>query len=353
MSKSAKPASPAISVVVPARNEAADIVRCLEALAAQDLPYDEFEVLVVDGASTDGTAELASHALERLGMSGRVLFNDAATTPSNLNAGLSAARGRILCRVDGRSLVPPEYLRTCRDLLDARPDVAVVGGRQVAMVDEDAGAIQHGIARALNNKYAMGGSRYRRATNAGSSDTVYLGAFRTEQLRDVNGWDERLRTNQDFDLNRRLRHYGLVWFDPALYVGYVPRRTFHALAQQYHRFGRAKVDYWRLTIDPPRPRQAVLVVLPPVVGSGIVSAVATGGRRVYKSLLALVLLTTAVLVIDELGSREAQEPPPHRRLLAAGALSTIGVSWCTGVLRGMVQLMTRRRYSVDCRRSAR
>ena len=48
---------PLVTIVVPARNEAAHIAELLRSIAASDYPLDRIEVLVVDGMSTDGTAE--------------------------------------------------------------------------------------------------------------------------------------------------------------------------------------------------------------------------------------------------------------------------------------------------------
>ena len=47
---------PFVSVVIPARNEEAKIARCLESMLAQD--YPNFELVVIDDRSTDGTAEI-------------------------------------------------------------------------------------------------------------------------------------------------------------------------------------------------------------------------------------------------------------------------------------------------------
>ena len=88
---------------------------------------------------------------------------------------------------------------------------------------------------------------------------MYLGAFRRADLLAVHGWDERMLSNQDFDLNRRLAADGVVWFDASLQSGYVPRSTFRDLWRQYVRFGRAKVIYWRTTGDRPQPRQRALL----------------------------------------------------------------------------------------------
>ncbi len=263
--------APLVTVLVPARNEAADIERCLQAVAAQDLPRSLIEVVVATADSTDDTATIAAQTLERAGFDRvEILAGGPGSTPANLNAGLAAATGEYLCRVDARSIIPRDYVRRCVEVLESRPEVAVTGGAQVAVARDDSPAAI-GIARALNNRYGMGLSKYRSGAGSGPTDTVYLGAFRTQELRDAGGWDERFATNQDFDLNRRMGRRGIVWFESGLDVEYLPRRTIGELFAQYRRFGQWKARYWRLTGDRPRPRQVLLLGLMPaasIVGIG-------------------------------------------------------------------------------------
>lgn len=325
LSMAPHPVTPiAATVVVPARNEEAAIERCIERLAAQDLGAEHLEVLVVDGASQDDTAARARAALARHPFAGaEVVTNEAATTPSNLNAGLALARGPVLCRVDARSVVQPDHVRRCVEVLDATPDVAVVGGMQIA--EPPAGSVTgRGIARALNNRFAMGLSRYRRGGPSGPSDTVYLGAFRTDDLRAVGGWDERLGTNQDFDLNRRMGAHGLVWFDADLRTGYVPRSSLRALWQQYVRFGRWKVRYWRTTGDRPRPRQVAILLGVPAAGLVGIAIAVRSGRPVTAALVG----GSALLALDAVGG--GGPAPASVRLAAAEATALVGLGWVGG-----------------------
>lgn len=332
-------ALPTVTVVIPARDEASSISDCLAAVAAQDYPAELLEVLVVDGMSGDGTASEAAVAMARLGLQGRVLVNAAALTPSNLNAGLAEAGGEILCRVDARSLVPPNYVRRCVEILCSRPGVAVVGGAQVALAPHP-GPTGRGIARALNNRWTMGLSRYRRGGRSGASDTVYLGAFRTDDLRRVGGWDVRLPTNQDFDLNRRLSSSGSVWFESSLEVGYQPRSSHRDLFRQYVRFGSWKVRYWRLTADRPRPRQVVLLAAPALLAPAGVVAVAR--NRSWGAPLALALAGLAVT----LEARGAARPParsPVDHLSALLAMGAVGGGWLAGAWSELVRTRLRPR----------
>jgi len=296
------------------------------------------EIVVVDGGSVDGTAIEAERELGAGGISWRIVRNDVGTTPANLNAGLAVARGEIVCRVDARSIVPQDYVRLCAQTLGNCADVTVVGGAQVAL-PVGTSSLALGIARALNNRYTMGGSRYRAGTSSGPSDTVYLGAFRTADLRDVGGWDEYFRTNQDFDLNQRLARRGLVWFDDRLQVGYVPRTSLIDLWHQYHRFGRWKVRYWRRTGERPRRRQVTALL---VAGSGAVAATSAFlCARSRSSRIAVVTAPVACLIaLDQAGADgvNASEAPVSvgTRLFSTLAIGAVTTGWLSGISRELV-----------------
>lgn len=316
-----------VTVLIPARDEVRDIEACIDHVAAQSYPLHRIEVVVVDGASTDGTAvaaekALAGHPFHHTA----VLSNREATTPSNLNAGLRYATGDVVCRVDARTRIEPHYVRTCVRILEDRPEVAVVGGSQVALA-RDGSARGHGIARALNNRYAMGGSPYRRALTSGPSDTVYLGAFRRRDLLEVQGWDERLGTNQDFDLNRRMAERGVVWFEASLRSGYVPRPSYRELWRQYVRFGHSKVTYWRLTGDRPQRRQQLLLALP--VGGASAVALAAARRRLP---VAVVLAVLGLAGVERVGSDERRAPVGHHVAGVVGIVC-VGGGWLLGAYR--------------------
>lgn len=323
-----------VSIVVPARNESANIDACLESIAAQSYPLELIEVLVVDGASTDHTADVASDAMARLGLRGDVLSSPTGTIPANLNIGLSKASGAVLCRVDAKSRIPSNYVARCVARLSADRDVSVVGGTPVAIAPRD-DAVGRGIARALNNRWGMGFSRYRSRSVSGESDTVYLGAFPVERLRLAGGWDERLHANQDFELNRRMARTGKVWFEHDIKVEFVPRATLCGMFERHRRFGRYKVRYWRLVGEGPRPRQWVMLLGPPVaLAAGAAWALR---RNTPRRLLGLGLLGAGTtLAIETFGCDEpAAEPEAH--LLAALTLVTAGSAWVLGIGEELIQ----------------
>ncbi len=317
-----------VTVVIPTRDEEKDIVPCLEAVAAQSVPLADLQVVVVDGGSRDATASRAENALDRLGLAGVVVGNPHATTPSNLNLGLEVADGEVLCRVDARSRIPPSYVETCVEILDTHSDIAVVGGAQVAEARPGAGLIGRAIARGLRNPYATGLARYRRRSASGATDTVYLGSFRTDQLREEGGWDERFSTNQDFELNQRMRATGTIWFDEDLQVVYVPRDRLTDLAHQYRRFGRWKGASWLEVERRVGARHLGLLMCGPLA---VVAGLWAFRRRPVVTLVGVVAVGSAV---------ERASPgsaPIAERLLSVVVAGTVAGAWWCGVVEQVVR----------------
>lgn len=229
-----------VSIIVPCYNEAKGIGRLLEAIYLQDYPRQALEVVVADGLSTDGTVEAIrefSHNHPDLDL--RVLINPARSIPSGLNRAWRAARAGIVIRLDAHSAPLPDYVSRCVNVLRTT-EAANVGGQWDIQpsVSSPAG---RAIAEAGSHPLGAGDARYRTGGRAGPVETVPFGAFPRPWLERVAGYDESLLTNEDYELNLRLRRAGgRVWFDPMIRSVYFARPTLAALARQYTRYG-----YWK------------------------------------------------------------------------------------------------------------
>jgi glycosyltransferase involved in cell wall biosynthesis len=116
------PARPAISVVLPVFNGAATLGRAVASLRTQTLTA--WELLLVDDGSTDETLGIAD-ALRREDPRVRVLVRRRAGIVAALNAGLSAARGAFIARMDADDVAHPERLAAQAAFLDAPENTAI------------------------------------------------------------------------------------------------------------------------------------------------------------------------------------------------------------------------------------
>lgn len=101
---------PRVSVVVPVFNPGREIEACLASLARQSLPASEYEVILVDDGSTDGTAQRLD-AVAATATNVRVIHLDPSGAPGRpRNIGLDAARGRFIYFVDADDEIAPTTL---------------------------------------------------------------------------------------------------------------------------------------------------------------------------------------------------------------------------------------------------
>jgi GT2 family glycosyltransferase len=267
---------PLVSVLMPVRNEAAWIARSLGAVLAQDYPAELLEVLLIDGASEDETLRIA-RALpgsERV----RVLRNPRRLQAAGLNMGLRAARGEVVVRVDGHTVIAPDYVRSCVTALSAT-GAANVGGRM-----EPAGITAPGAAIALATTSRFGvptafHTPLQPGVVARETDTVYLGAWPREVLVRLGGFDETLRVNEDYELNYRIRRAGgRIYLIPAIRSTYYGRQSFGAFARRYYAYGAGKAEMLRRHPRSLRPRHLVAPAFVASLAAG--PALAALGKRV-------------------------------------------------------------------------
>jgi succinoglycan biosynthesis protein ExoA len=235
---SAKP--PAVTVIMPVRNEADFIARSLGAVLDQDYPANQLEVLVVDGMSDDATRNVIAQTVAAKAGEVRVtvLDNPGRIVPTAMNIGLLHARGDIIVRVDGHCEIAPDYVHRCVEALE------VSGADNVGGLQRAAGGtvVARAIALANSSPFGVGGARFHYATQAGWADTVYLGAYCREVFNRIGGYDEELVRNQDDELNFRLTQAGgKIWLDPSIRSVYYSRGSLGKLWRQYYEYGLYKV----------------------------------------------------------------------------------------------------------------
>jgi len=230
---------PLVSVVVPCRNERDHIEKVLKSILAQERPAGDFELVVADGMSDDGTREILLR-LARGDSRLRIIDNQSHIVSSGLNAAISEARGSIIIRMDAHTEYAPDYVRQCVEVLEETA-ADNVGGPWIAY---GKGNIGKAIAAAFQSPFSCGGARGHDANYSGPVDTVYLGCWRREIFDRIGFFDEELVRNQDDELNLRIvRSGGKIWQSVRIKSFYYPRESLTYLFAQYLQYG-----YWKARI---------------------------------------------------------------------------------------------------------
>jgi GT2 family glycosyltransferase len=303
-------AGPLVSVVIPVRNGEATLPKTLAALAAQTLPPERYEVVVVDDGSTDATWALLENAslpcpLQRLRAPAR--GQSAAT-----NRGIESARGRYVLLSAADILSAPDLLARHIEAHENAPDeIGVLGylpyPREIEVtpfmrfITTD--GTQFGYNLIPNPRSLSPRSAY--APNLSVSRSV---------LGRVGGFDEAFVFGmQDIDLGVRLRAAGvrLVLDEKAIGWHHHPIDLGRFLGYRQPMAGRGMVLFSRkwpeLSPLPQLVRLCLLAYLPYRDHPELVERVATLAERVA----ALPEAQRPILTVDRVGIRE-HEPVLHR-----------------------------------------
>ena len=317
---------PLVTVVIPVLNETRTIDGTMEAVLDQS--YPNLEIVVVDGESDDGTLDKLAVWLERDSRL-RVVSNPRKAIPPALNIGLDSARGKYLVRVDAHSAIPRDYVTRLVATLEAG-EFAGVGGRKTAVGSPPAGNV---IAAVLGSPIGVGGSSYHYATEPMETDHIPFGAYRVDVARDLEGWDERLVANEDFEFDVRVRASGgKLFLDPSVEIRWQCRSRILDFARQYRRYGRGKADVAFLHPSEVRLRH----MAPPILVAGLAGslvllvvspiplAAAVGGYG-------LLLLAMSVPIARSL-SRWSE------KVRVPAALAAMQLAWGWGVWEGLFRI---------------
>jgi glycosyltransferase involved in cell wall biosynthesis len=287
-----------VSIIVPCFNEESTIGGLLESIYQQTYPLQKMEVIIADGMSEDGTrAKIQEFQQTHQQFHVQIVDNPRRIIPAALNLAIRAASGEIILRLDAHCRPMPDYVaRSVEGLVQGKGKN--VGGLWKIQPGAETG-IARSIAISASHPLAVGDARYRYSNKEGSVDTVPFGAFWKDYLVELGGYNEELLTNEDYELNTRIRQHGdTVWFDPDIQSIYYSRPNLKGLAKQYWRYG-----YWKCKMLKKYPGSLKLrQAIPPLFVMGwLLLCVAAIFSYLFQLILALmVLLYILALVVISL-----------------------------------------------------
>ncbi len=212
-------ADSSVSIVICTKNEEINIKNALDSLVENDLISPEVEIVIVDGCSTDKTAQIASKYPVKL------LYESTGTRGGASNIGWKNATGQIVVYTNADCLFRREWISSILKPFDD-PRIAAVGGIDLTPLHATSYFEKaSGLLDELRTypKHRLGAVFRLRGCNV---------AYRQSALVSCGGFDESLNDGEEVELQYRLHKMGYdLVFDPSVIV--------------YHRRRSSLVDYWR------------------------------------------------------------------------------------------------------------
>jgi len=204
-----------LSVVIPAFNSAQTVGHTLSSILSNDFSQDNYEIIVIDGGSTDNTVDIC----RKFGV--EVLSCNKKGWSAALNLGVEKSKGDIICIPNSDVIVPLDWIRKIWEFFRDHPDIDGVGGP----------ILGPRVCRTLIQKYTvelfvedqvfpvkLTRSQYMKMWGGG----LICGpnyAYRRETLRDSGGFNESLMSYSDIDLCWRLVKMGKhLMFNPEIRI---------------------------------------------------------------------------------------------------------------------------------------
>lgn len=220
-----------MSVVVVVKNGERTIKQCLDSLFNQNQPIEQYEVIVVDGGSTDGTLSLVQDYPIRL------LIDVGGTIAHGRNVGVQAAEGDYIAFTDSDCVVQKDWLKVFFTELQNRTNVIAVGGPNLVgefdpPLSKVIGYMQETFVGSGGSpqSYALKESKY--VCSLANCNVMY----RKKVLLEEN-FDNTFNVGEDCELNYRLAQKGCSFlYFPNAFV-------WHSRPQSFRKFFKKMFSY--------------------------------------------------------------------------------------------------------------
>ncbi len=150
-----------ISIVIPARNEAANIVALLQGIDAACASLPAYEVIVIDDGSDDGTDAAVRGRMEGYAHLRLIRHERSGGQSAAVHSGVLAARGALIATLDGDGQNPPEELPHLLAplLAPGAVQLGLVAGQRVARQDTLSKRLASRFANGLRARILRDGTR--------------------------------------------------------------------------------------------------------------------------------------------------------------------------------------------------
>ncbi len=252
-----------LSVICPTYNAEKLIGRSLQSWLGQDIPKDEYEIIVVDRNSGDKTQEIVTGFSEK--DNNVKLVISPPRTSTQRNNGIKASTGKVILFLDDDSI--PElqnHFKAGLKFIGDHSEIDIVGGPQVDSPNDRFFARAAGAAMSSLFGSFVIASRYRRMKQTFDADEFCLTSanvfVRKEVFGSIGGFNETLYPGEDPEFFARAKKNGIrMAFAPELAVQHSRRPTLKAFCKQHFKYGQTRVLKERIA-KTPFPQNAMFLV---------------------------------------------------------------------------------------------
>jgi glycosyltransferase involved in cell wall biosynthesis len=265
---------PFVSIIVPARNEAGYIKRCLTSLQSQSYPRQEYEIILVDNGSVDDTIVIGGQYADI------VLSMPGVHVSAVRNFGAKTARGSIYAFIDADCVADFAWIHNAVNLIQEA--LCICGSR--CRVPVDGTWVERAWFGAIPTK------RYE-AVYLNSGNLIVPASI----FNFLGGFKEKLVTGEDYEFCLRASNHTRIISDPGVGVvhyGYPKTLSQFFLREVWHGIGALGTIRQKL-FD--KPLLGTLVFLITICLGGIGLIEGSGPLLIISSLGMLALIVASAL----------------------------------------------------------
>lgn len=229
---------PFVSALLVTRNEKDYIRISLLSLIEQTYPKDKYEIIVIDGGSTDGTLDVIKKLQDTYNsdsFSIRVVPNPKKILATGWNIGIQSAKGEYVVRIDAHSTAEKDFIEKSVDTM-MRVDAVCVGGK---LTSKSLNGDDNVISYVLSSPFGVGNSSFRVSEDEGYADTAVYGLYKKDIFEKAGYFDEKMVRNQDIEMHSRIKKVGgKFYFNPKIKSTYYTRNTVKKMLKQAYGNGQ-------------------------------------------------------------------------------------------------------------------
>lgn len=235
---------PFVSALIVTRNEQTFVEQALMSLINQTYPKDCYEIIIIDGESTDDTLKIVKRLVQKYKTDTfdiRVINNPKHILAAGWNLGIKNAKGEYVVRIDAHGEAADDFIEKNVKTIHSVSDAVCVGGRLITKsLDGD----NDTISKVLSSSFGVGNSSFRVSERSCYADTAVYGLYKREIFDKVGFFNEQYVRNQDIELHSRMRAAGgKFYFNPEINCVYYSRNTTKGMVKQA--FGNGK---WNMVL---------------------------------------------------------------------------------------------------------